>query len=174
MCELSHIGILLILLRQNHQPIGHYRILGILLVVCVSILQLKLLLRLCFFSMIYQWYDLELLMIHSIDFFSAYIHQLLFFLLFQLLSYEKLRLHRIFEILFLLLFILPLDEGLLLFLRQPLYLLSYFLLWNLVLCHRAMLLEVLINPSLIQFLERLCIIFWIFNVWARLDVLGIK
>jgi hypothetical protein len=109
--------------------------------------------------MIYQWYDLELLMIHSIDFFSAYIHQFLFFLLFQLLSYEKLRLHRIFEILFLLLFILPLDEGLLLFLRQPLYLLSYFLLGNLVLCHRAMLLEVLINPSLIQFLERLCIIF---------------
>ena len=90
MCELSHFGIPIILLEQNHQPIGYYRILGILLVVCVSILKLELLFWLCFSSLVNQWYDLKLLMIYSLDFFSAYVHQVLFLLPLLLLSDQKL------------------------------------------------------------------------------------
>ena len=174
MCELSHIRILVILLGQNHQPIGYYGILGILLVVCVSILQLELLLWLRLFSLINHWYDLKLLMIYSFDFFSTYVHQLLFFLAFLLLSDEKLWLDSILEMLFLLFFMLFLDKGLLLLLCQPFYLLSYFLLLNLLLRHRAMLLEVFIHPSLIQLLVRRYILLRICQVWARFNVLGIK
>ena len=89
MCKLSHIRILVILLGQNHQPIGYYRIPGILLVVCVSILQLELLFWLCF-CLVNQWYDLKLFMAGSLDFFSAHLDQVLFLLAFQLLSDQKL------------------------------------------------------------------------------------
>ena len=174
MCELSHIRILVILLGQNHQPIGYYSILGILLVVCVSILQLELLLWLYLSSLVNHWYDLKLLMIYSFDFFSTFVHQLLFFLSFLLLRDQKLWLNCILEMLFLLFFVLFLDKGLLLLLRQSFYLFSYFLLLNLLLRHRAMLLKVFVNPSLIQLLVRLYIHLRISIVWARYNVLGIK